>query len=215
MGNYEGHLFTYQGSERIGGNSADIPSLGIITDPKQLEKWTKIRSVLKDNCLYSYLNDSTIACFEIPIHLPGYYILVDKQMFLDQYNNNNNNNDLNCGTRQLVIFKLVTYHRLFMFAVDSLQELVRWIVRFGYRFCCNPTEPQLCFTYYLSPAHIGELPSESSITTQTNNRASTLPRLFQKVSSSKVETKQSDDKELSELESDDYHDLLTIKSNDS
>ncbi|KAH9425365.1 Sterile alpha motif [Dermatophagoides pteronyssinus] len=214
MGNYHGYLFTYQGSERIGGNSLDIPTLGIITDQKQLKKWTKIRSVLKDNCLYSYLNDCTnIACFEIPIHLPGYYILVDKQMFLDQYDtivNVNDNDTVNIDDndddtktlKQLVIFKLVTYHRLFMFAVDSLNELVRWIVRFGYRFCCNPSERQLCFTYYLSPVHIGQLPSTTSTTVTNSNSNRSL--------SSKCSTLDS-----KEFESDDYHDLLTIKSNDS
>lgn len=160
MGDHEGYLYTYKGSERIGGNSNEIPSLGCITDSEQIANWTRLRSVLKDNCLYSYQNDSSIACFEIPIHLPGYYILTDKQMLLSNDNSlidqQSMNVDENLPPKQLVVFKLVTYHRLFMFAVDSLPKLVRWIVRFGYRFCCNPTEPQLCFTYYLSPPHIGE-----------------------------------------------------------
>ncbi|KAH9511448.1 Sterile alpha motif [Dermatophagoides farinae] len=212
MGNYQGHLYTYKGSERIGGNSADIPSLGMIVDPKQLQKWTKIRSVLRDNCLYSYLKDSAVACFEIPIHLPGYYILVDKQMFLDHHQRQQQDG---AQLKQLVIFKLVTYHRLFMFAVDSLAELVRWIVRFGYRFCCNPTEPQLCFTYYLSPAHIGESPSTLPPSFHNQKFESIRSQAMSRDQSSTDDSRKETPLQLSELESDDYHDLLTIKSSDS
>ena len=63
-------------------------------------------------------------------------LLFKNGTIIDLINNNDDNEDDTKTLKQLVIFKLVTYHRLFMFAVDSLNELVRWIVRFGYRFCC-------------------------------------------------------------------------------
>lgn len=168
MGNHEDELFIYKSAERnanrtgvnSGGSSPTsetnierVPSLGTIIDQSNLHNWTKIRVVLKDNCLYSYSNNSSTACFELPVHLPGYYILVDKNIILEQQRFDSNNEI----ESPLYIFKLVTYHRLFMFAVDSLSKLALWIVRFGYRFCCNPNETQLCFTYYLSPAHANDI----------------------------------------------------------
>lgn len=245
MGDHEDYLYTYNGSERIGGNSSEIPSLGCITDSEQIANWTRLRSVLKDNCLYSYQNDSTIACFEIPIHLPGYYILTDKQMLLSKdftCLNNRQSLDLdeNLPPKQLVVFKLVTYHRLFMFAVESLAKLVRWIVRFGYRYCCNPTEPQLCFTYYLSPSHISESQKCDSnknslfnckgnfilnfkIKLKLINSFSEKQSLFKlksnELADKSINNKCQDDKKQSNViefsESDDYLDILTVKSSDS
>lgn len=162
MGNHEDFLYFYKGSEHRTNSSSPtnhacierVPSVGSIIDKSNLHNWTKIRVVLKDNCLYSYSNNSSTTCFELPVHLPGYYILVDKSVILEHRMENNSS---------LFVFKLVTYHRLFMFAVESLSKLALWIVRFGYRFCCNPNETQLCFTYYLSPAHVNDSATKSKL----------------------------------------------------
>ncbi|UXI22133.1 hypothetical protein NH340_JMT08076 [Sarcoptes scabiei] len=251
IGNHEGFLYTYKASDRIGGNHPEIPSSSYIRDAEELNKWTRLRSVLQDNCLYSYLNGSKIASFEIPIHLPGYYILVDKEMFLEavdlKYSKNSNlSNGVESDEqpKQLVVFKLVTYHRLFVFAVESLRHLTRWIARCGYRFCCNPSERQLCFTYYLSSSHsnVAFSPNEhrkfitninhrdekdeddqnqnqnqndhNDVTDDVNTLTKGVPK--SSIANEKIEN-ESDLKsissiQLSEFESDDYHELLSNRS---
>jgi len=171
MGDHEDEMFIYKGADgtHVNGGSPPrgesthrgLPPLGpMVLDRSQLatSKWTRIRALLSENCLHTYPIQtqpggrqvaSNSVAFELPVHLPGYYILVNKTDVLGTHTQSPSPSSL-----LLYVFKLVTYHHLYLFAVDSPNKLAQWIVRFGYRFCCNPNDSHLCFTYYLSTVHV-------------------------------------------------------------
>lgn len=176
MGNYEDTMFIYRG----GGESSSVsrgasspprcevlPQLGpMIIDSAALEtsKWSQIHAVLQENTLFTCPANPAVVppdCnvhFKLPVHLPGYYILVNKADLLlssttSSHHHQQISSNLSPTSCLLYVFKLVTYHYLYLFATDSPAKIARWINKFGYRFCCNPADDQLCFTFYLSSPH--------------------------------------------------------------
>jgi len=167
MGDHQDFLYIYKGrdqSQNKDKTSERLPSLGpMVYDPKQDNRWTKIHATLRENCLFTNQVSSDVKDlqmiqekdkeyqFEIPVHLPGYYILVNKTDILSTSDKKiTGGENGNPNTVLLYVFKLVTYHHLYLFGVESTAKLAKWICKFGYRYCCNPSDAHLCFTYYLS-----------------------------------------------------------------
>lgn len=165
MGNHEDTMFIYRGGGESVRSSPPrcevLPQLGpmsISSAALETSKWSQIHAVLSENTLYTCpVNPAVVPpdCnvhFKLPVHLPGYYILVNKADLLTS-SPMMATNSTNSQEQLLYVFKLVTYHYLYLFATDSPLKIARWINKFGYRFCCNPADDQLCFTFYLSTPH--------------------------------------------------------------
>lgn len=154
-------MFIYRGggeSVRSSPTRCEVlPQLGpmnISVAALETSKWSQIHAVLSENTLYTRPVKSVVPAdcnvhFKLPVHLPGYYILVNKADLLTSTSMISSNSQ----QQLLYVFKLVTYHYLYLFAIDSPSKIARWINKFGYRFCCNPADDQLCFTFYLSTPH--------------------------------------------------------------
>ncbi|KAJ6215970.1 hypothetical protein RDWZM_010470 [Blomia tropicalis] len=233
IGDHEDILYVFGGDSPNGAISNSptrsdrpLPLLGpMILDRSALNsnrsRWTKSNGNLRENCLYTRpINDdqpsSTTSskpktksqvCLELLVHLPGYYILVNKSDLMECEDSSTPKpiNDQPETSILLYVFKLVTYHHLYMFAVDNPPALARWIVKFGYKFCCNPSPDQLCFTYYLSPIHVDPISKQKRLKRITPKVTIQPPtptdekHLTRSISS--LGTNES------ELESDDYRDL--------
>ncbi|KAI2802021.1 Sterile alpha motif [Blomia tropicalis] len=233
IGDHEDILYVFGGDSPNGAISNSptrsdrpLPLLGpMILDRSALNsnrsRWTKSNGNLRENCLYTRpINDdqpsSTTSskpktksqvCLELLVHLPGYYILVNKSDLMECEDSSTPKpiNDQPETSILLYVFKLVTYHHLYMFAVDNPPALARWIVKFGYKFCCNPSPDQLCFTYYLSPIHVDPISKQKRLKRITPKVTVQPPtptdekHLTRSISS--LGTNES------ELESDDYRDL--------
>lgn len=161
----EDYIYLYKGGND-GRNNNRIPRSS--RDYRRREIWMRIRASLRNNMLrlYTDLTAPNNLCYELPVHMHGYHVLVRKGELMDEYVNPDHAiDDIFMQTQpSMRMFTLVTYYRMFTFAVEGPEKMVRWISRFGYRFCCNPQSEQLCFSYYLPPGEAPNLPRNVSDT---------------------------------------------------
>lgn len=159
----EDYIYLYKDEDTQDGNR--IPRNA--HERNRRDCWVRIRATLRNNMLRLYTDPAAPnkLCYEVPVHLHGYHVLVRQDELMEDIDETET---LVSGLFLQVppffrMFTLVTYYRMFTFAVEGPEKMVQWISRFGYTFCCYPKQEQLCFSYCLPPGKSpGDLTSSHS-----------------------------------------------------